>query len=233
MVNMKNIFKNIKKYKPFNRACPVKLSPFNGGLTMVELLVTLAIFAVLSVSIINLFTNSINAQSAIFQNQQLLNDSGYAVEYMHKAIRMAYRDDGTLSGSTAGDCTATANNNYNVVGGDSIYFLGYDNILGQYKCLKFYLDSSTHRIMMQQSSDFTYGNADLATAIELTSSQSKVNDLNFSVTGDNSGGVIGTTQPKVTIMLDMESNNKRVSPIPKIVIQTTASQRNLNAPYTP
>lgn len=196
------------------------------SLTLIEVLASIAIFSVLSVSVITLFTNSVNAQYSILQNQQLLNESGYVVEYMHKAIRMAHRDDGVLG--TAGSCVtlAKANQSYNVVS-NSIYFLGFDNskgTSGEYRCMKFYLDGTENKIKFQESSDLTYGNADSAAAVELTSSQVKVNTLNFTVTGDT----IGTNQPKVTIMMDMQSNTKRINPVPRITLQTSASQRNLN-----
>lgn len=202
-----------------------KIKNFKKSLTLIEVLASIAIFSVLSVAVITLFTNSVNTQYAILQNQQLLNESGYVVEYMHKALRMAHRDDGILG--TAGACTATANKNYNVVGAnsDSIYFIGFDNSIGtsgDYRCMKFSI--SSNKIVFQESTDLTYGNADIASAVELTSSQVKVNYLNFAVSGDT----IGTNQPKVTIMLDMQSSTKRINPIPRITLQTTASQRNLN-----
>jgi prepilin-type N-terminal cleavage/methylation domain-containing protein len=200
------------------------------GLTLVEVLAAMGIFSVLSVSIVALFTTSINSQSSILQNQQLLNETGYVVDYIHKAVRMAYRDDGTLPSSTIGMCTNSTVDatSYNVVG-SSIYFIGFDNTAGtsgEYRCMKFYLDGTSNKIKFQESSDLTFANADSATAMELTSSQVKVDALNFSVTDQT----IGANQPRVTIMLTMESNTKRVSPVPIITVQTTASQRNLNVP---
>lgn len=196
------------------------------GFTLIEVLASMAIFLVLSVSLVVLFTNSINTQTAILQNQQLLNESGHAMEYMYKAIRMAYRDDGYL-GNVAGSCTGTANFNYNASAGNSIYFLGYDNPSATYKCIKFYLDTADNKIKIKKSTDagMTYTSADAASAMDLTSNQVKINSggLSFSVSGDSAGN-----QPKVTIMMDMLSTSKRVSPIPEIIIQTTASQRNLN-----
>ena len=228
---MKNILKN-KIKEVYSKLYSFKYKGFNQGLTLVEVLAAMAIFSILSVSILTLFTNSITTQAAILQNQQLLNDSGYVVEYMHKALRMAYRDDGTLPSSdypgyVAGNCTGSANLNYNIVSSpnpDKIYFLGFDNALDKYVCMKFYLSSG--KIMFQKSTNtaLTAASADASTAVELTSSQVVVNILNFSKTGDT----VGTGQPKVTIMLDMQSKSKRVNPIPRITIQTTASQRNLN-----
>jgi prepilin-type N-terminal cleavage/methylation domain-containing protein len=214
---------NLKMFKFLN----IKNS--KQGLTLVEVLAAMAIFSVLSVSIVTLFTTSINSQSSILQNQQLLNETGYVIEYMHKAIRMAYRDDGTLPSSSVGMCTDDSPaTTYNVVG-SSIYFIGFDNTAGtsgEYRCMKFYLDGTSNKIKFQESSDLTWENADAATPMELTSSQIKVDALNFNVTDQT----IGSNQPRVTIMLTMESNTKRVSPIPTITVQTTASQRNLNVP---
>lgn len=209
---MTNRIKNIFK---FNRATQ--------GLSLVEVLAAMAIFSVLSVSIITLFTTSINTQSSILQNQQLLNESGHVVEYMHKAIRMAARDNASVGGT--GDCAGLEANYLINAGQDEIVFLGYDNVVDDYVCMKFKLE--TGKIKVYKSSDSNSDNFDAGQ--ELTSSQVLVDVLKF----DISGQTPGTDQPKVTVMIHMKANSKRVSPIPEIIIQTTASQRNLNVDITP
>jgi hypothetical protein len=90
--------------------------------------------------------------------------------------------------------------------------------------MRIYLDSATHKVKIQISPNFTASGAQSATAVELTSSQIYVNKLQYYVSGDT----IGTNQPKITILMDIQSNTKRVNPIPRMVLQTTASLRNLN-----
>jgi type II secretory pathway pseudopilin PulG len=213
MVKMKNYF---FKNKIFGQH----------SFTLIETLVAIAIFIVLSVATVELFTNSINTQTSILQNQQLVNESGYAMEYMHRILRMAHRDDDTTPGNlnNGGSCV-TENTTF---GGDGastdIYFIGYDYSLSAYRCMRIYLDSATHKVKIQISPNFTASGAQSATAVELTSSQIYVNKLQYYVSGDT----IGTNQPKITILMDIQSNTKRVNPIPRMVLQTTASLRNLN-----
>lgn len=207
----------------------------NSGLTLVEVMVSMALFAILSVAFVSLFTTSMNSQAAILQNQELLNQSGYVIDYMHRFLRMATRDDAAFhagvtpsDGQAAGACTAMANTSY---GGDGpstdIYFLGYDTIAGNYKCMRFWLDTTDNKIKITKYSNTGQNSG---TTLDITSATVKVNDLKFSVTGDNNGGTIDALQPKVTIMLDMQSASRRVSPIPRMLIQTSASQRNLDVP---
>lgn len=60
-----------------------------------------------------------------------------------------------------------------------------------------------------------------AVDLPLTSEKLTVTSFKFFISGDESNN-----QPKVTILLEIEGKN--VSPKPKLKIQTTISQRNLN-----
>lgn len=191
----------------------------NKGLTLVELLVSIAIFGVLIVGLIGMFVSAINAQESVLQNQEILNQGSYVMEYMDRSIRMALRDDGTASGSTPGGCTGTANNNY-YYDSDEIRFLAYDTVAGAYKCKRFYIEGG---IMKEQKSTDT--NSSFGTGVAITSSRVLVDSLVFNVSGDS----YGTAQPKITILIDMKSNNsRRLNQIPSMIFQTTISQRNLN-----
>jgi len=183
----------------------------NKGLTLVELLIAVSIFGLLAVALIGIFVAAINAQASILQNQEIINQASYALEYMDRSIRMALRDD------AVGAC-AGADKNYNTASG--IIFLAFDTIAGDYRCKRFYLEND--KIKEQKSSDKTAAN--LGTGVELTSSKVKVNSLIFSVVGD----VVDVAQPQVTILINIESNNRRLTPLPSMVLQTTISQRNLN-----
>ncbi len=189
----------------------------NKGLTLIELLVSIAIFGFLVVGLIGMFSSAVNAQQSVLQNQEILNQGSYVTEYMDRAIRMALRDDGTVG--TAGDCTGTANKNYNATS-NSITFLTYDVASASYKCKKFLLSGTA--IMEQKSTDTTV--AHLGTAVPITSSKVKVNAFNVVVNGDASG-----SQPIVTFVINMQSNNtRRLDPLPSMIFQTSISQRNLN-----
>jgi prepilin-type N-terminal cleavage/methylation domain-containing protein len=188
----------------------------NKGLSLVELLIAVSIFGFLAVALIGIFVSAMNAQSSVLQNQEIISQASYALEYMDRSIRMALRDD-------AGDCVGIAGKNYNTASG--ITFLAFDTMAEEepyYRCKRFYLDDDDNKIKEQKSIDETAAN--FGTGVELTSSKVKINSLVFSVVGD----VVDTAQPQVTILIDIESNNRRLTPLPGMVLQTTISQRNLN-----
>lgn len=181
------------------------------GFTMVETLVSIGMFGFISIALINIFVSAIKSQSRILQNQELMEQSSYALEYMGKIIRMAKKD-------VAGGCTGTANANYGV-GANSIAFLAYDTNAGEYRCRQFLLESDA--IEEKKSTDESSGN--FGTALAITSSKVKVNDLTLAVTGDG----VDTIQPKTTIMIKMQSNISTAE-APNITIQTSVSQRQLD-----
>lgn len=191
----------------------------NKGLTLVELLIAITIFGVLVTGLINLFIAAMDAQASVLQNQEMLNQSSYAIEYMDRAIRMALLDE-------TGDCTGSANTNYGTSGG--IFFLSFDTTVplpdayDGYRCKKFYLENNVLKEM--KSSTNSAANFP-ASGTELTSSKLKINSLNLTVAGD----VIDTSQPFVTLTMNIQSNStRRLNPIPSMILQTSISQRNLN-----
>jgi hypothetical protein len=153
------------------------------------------------------------------QNQELINQTGYAMEYMHKAIRMADRD-------VDGACTGLAQQNYDVSVASRIRFLGYDYSASDYRCMEFSIGTGGDigKIMVKKSGDKTFGGLASVTAMELTSGKITISTLDFEVVGDT----VNAGQPKITIFIDAVSASKRVNPIPRVTLQTTASQRNLN-----
>jgi len=181
------------------------------GFTLVETLVSLLIFGFISVILVNIFVSVLNSQRRILQNQELMNQSSYALEYIAKIVRMAENDaDGTC---------VTAGENY-ALGTNSITFLAYDTKSLSYKCTQFLLQDNA--IKEKKSTDDT--SANLGTAQEITSSSVKVDDLIFAVTGDV---LNDSLQPKVTIMIKMESSTSFSNP-PSLIIQTSVSQRKLD-----
>jgi len=181
------------------------------GFTMVETLVSIGMFGFISIALINIFVSAVKSQSRILQNQELMEQSSYALEYMGKIIRMAKKD-------AAGNCTGTVDANYGV-GADSIAFLAYDTNAEEYRCRQFLLESN----VIEEKKSTDESSANLGTAVAITSSKVKVNGLTLAVTGDGSD----TIQPKVTIMIKMQSNVS-VADAPSITIQTSVSQRQLD-----
>jgi prepilin-type N-terminal cleavage/methylation domain-containing protein len=89
------------------------------GFTLVEVLVCIALFGIISVALINVFVASIKSQSRIIYSQELLEQSSYVLEYMNSKIRMAIKD-------VDGSCI-TIGSTYNIYGGgSSIRFISYN-----------------------------------------------------------------------------------------------------------
>ncbi|MFA6251907.1 MAG: prepilin-type N-terminal cleavage/methylation domain-containing protein [Candidatus Paceibacterota bacterium] len=191
------------------------------GLTLVEILVSFAIFGLISVSLISIFTATVNTQTVILQHQAIMNEANFAIDYMGRAIRLARMDD--ASGGN-GACTGTLNTNYSDTASPNnsqITFLSYDPVAGDYRCRKFAF--SADKIYEYKSS--TVSAADFpASGTEITSGQVKVVSLNFVAQNilRDSG------QSMVTINIDMIPTGRQITPIPEIKAQTTLSQRNLN-----
>ena len=183
------------------------------GFTLVETLVSLLIFGFVSIILVNVFVSVLNSQKRILQNQELMNSSSHALDYMSKLVRMANKDE-------TGNCTGTAGKNYSLSAApDSITFLAYDIKSSSYKCTQFLLDSTT--IKERKSTDDDIAN--LGTAQAITSSSVQVDGLTFGLTGDGTDNL----QPKVTIMIKMKSTSLSVN-APSLIVQTSVSQRKLD-----
>lgn len=180
------------------------------GFTLAEVLVSIAIFSLLSIVLANIFVSAVKSQGRILLNQTLMEQSNYSLEYMGKILRMATND-------ADGGCTGTANTNYGVVGGNSIFFIAYDTIAAGYRCREFLLENDA--IKEKKSSNDNA--ASFGSAAALTSSKVKVANLTF-ILAENS-----TIQPKVTIGIRLEGVNSSSSG-PTMTIQTSISQRQLN-----
>jgi len=183
------------------------------GFTLIETLVSLFIFGMMSVALVNIFVGALNSQTRILQNQDLMSQTSYVLERMGKIIRMAEKD-------VAGTC-APAGESY-LVSGQSITFLTYDTKAAAYRCAKFSLESNT--IKESRSTDTTAANLQAAQAI--TSSSIYVSGLSFTVTGDTLGES-PALQPKTTILINARYNAVTANP-PRLIIQTSISQRKLD-----
>jgi len=179
---------------------------FLTGFSLIEILVSASIFLIIIVAIIGTYISAIKTQRYSLAYQQLLDQADYTINYMSKLIRMAQKD-------ITGDCIAL-NRNFKVV---NIPFptLTFENYKGE--CVSFYtkdIGGGITKIAQEISQEEMF----------LTSDKFKVTNLKFILVGDEPG-----KQPKITILLEMEARN--MSPAPKIKIQTTVSQRNLNIDF--
>lgn len=179
----------------------------NKGVTLIEILAAVAIFAITIGAISGIFISTIRTQRRILATQELLDQTSYVLEYMGRALRMAKKDSSLV-------CLFTEKNYENGV--DWIRFLKFDLATSTDICYKFYL-----------SGDRLYESRGGAAGIPITSDKLTVNSLKFVVSGDDLP--IDNLQPRVTIFLRIEGRGETGSR-PEIQIQTSISQRPLDAP---
>ena len=192
---------NIKMLKCLN----VKMK--SRGVSLIEMLAAVAIFAITVGAISGLFISAIRTQRRILATQELLDQTSYVLEYMGRALRMAKKDTSLV-------CLLTAKNYENGI--DWIRFLKFESATGTDVCYYFYL--SGNRI---------YESKGGAAGISLTSEKLTVNFLKFVVSGDDLP--TDTLQPRVSIFLEIFGKGA-TGEQPKIQIQTSISQRPLDAP---
>jgi len=176
----------------------------NKGFSLIEMLVVVLIFTIVMGIAMGVFTSALKLQRYNLAYQQLLSQVSYAMEYMDRSIRMAVKENGSFGCIGAGQ-------NYQNPGGvlSSIKFVNYKG-----QCQQFYL--SANQLMSLNTAIF-------ATELPLISSDFKVTTLIFRPMGESGSDFV---QPRVTIVMEIEANT--IPPKPKIRIQTTISQRNLD-----
>jgi prepilin-type N-terminal cleavage/methylation domain-containing protein len=181
----------------------------NRGFTLIEALVSVLIFSVIFVAIVSVFISSIKVQRYTLAYQNLTDQSSYVMEYISRQLRMAKKTG--VSPVCASGTNVILGTNYAAPGNTSIYFTKYDYSSGTLKCKGFLVESKVLK-------DYEEGRSSLK--LPLTSSKIQIDSLNVSVID------VPGQQPKATIYLEMEETS--VTPGPKIKIQTTVSQRDLN-----
>jgi prepilin-type N-terminal cleavage/methylation domain-containing protein len=177
---------------------------YSAGFTLVEMLVVAVVFVMLMVGIMGIFVSAVKIQRYTLTAQHLIDQGSYAMEYMSRMLRMAKQDD------VSGSCTGLPNSTYNLntvptTTVNGLFFKKYDDAT----CKAFFLNTG----ML-----YEYDGSRADHILFLTSS--KIEVVNFSAY------VHTGSQPRVTIYLELKG--KGVDPQPKMKLQTTVSQRDLN-----
>ena len=170
----------------------------NEAFTLVEVLVSVAIFSMSIVIVTQTFVYAVRLQKQFLATTESLNEISYLMEYMTRSIRMAKKD-------VNGSCLSAAKLNYETTrSGNGIKFKASNDV-----CREFYLENQTLKEIK---------NAD--PPLELTSP--KVRVLSFNIGPGDSWDQDDYEQPKVTVYLELKSTTDNS----RIQIQTTISQRN-------
>ncbi len=177
----------------------------NKGFTLIEIIIGVAIFAILSTVFTGLLVNSIQSQQKALASQELIDNISYNLEYMSRAIRMAKKE---LSNPPV--CLSSRGLNYEQTrGGNGLKFINYDNV-----CQEFFLNVADGRLYESKNGE---------AALPLTPSSFRVVSFRFGPSGSWDQEE-PREQPRVTFSLEIEKKGYNSV----INIQTTISQRNLN-----
>lgn len=177
------------------------------GFTLIEILVAVAIFALVVGTTSGLFISGIRTQRNVLTSQIVLDNTSYAIEYMGRAIRMAKKQMPELPA-----CLSQNGLNYEITGRGGLKFLNYQKV-----CQEFFLDPVAKRLKESKGGSEQF----------LTSDNLQILSFNFNLQGQLQ---TDNLQPRVTIFLDAMGVQKELKPEEqaKIRIQTTVSQRNLD-----
>ncbi|MDD3032614.1 MAG: type II secretion system protein [Candidatus Pacebacteria bacterium] len=185
----------------------------NRGFTLIEAIVSLAIFIVIASTLAEIVIVSIQNQIKVSTMQNMFNQAVFALDKVEKELRMAKKD-------SLGTCIG-AEKNYYVEGEASITFLYNDqeNESGPI-CKKFVLENN--QMVEYVSTDGTIANLSV-TGTNITSSSISLDSLKFIVPNDVPGDLL---QPKVTIVMSLSSSG--LEDQEPLQFQTTISERRLD-----
>lgn len=167
---------------------------------MVELLVVVALFALIVITSTQIFQMVLEGQRNAVAAQNVQENIRYALEVMSKELRMAKQSDV--------ECMAAGTNKvYNISDDNAIlYFKNKDD-----QCVSYYLESG--RLKINRNSIINF----------ITPSDIVVSNMKFDVVDNLIAGEF-TIQPTVTIELDVYNEGKDMHK-QNLKIQTTISSR--------
>src|SRR3989344_2850901 len=180
------------------------------GFTLVEVVVVLAIFIIVIDVAVTIFISMISHQKRILEEQEFINQASYAMEYMSKSLRVAAKDnDGICLQGYPGYIYLLPAARYNAQDGfyEGVKFLTEDGA-----CKEFFLDSSG--LLKEARNQDTPQN--------ILSGKFTVKEARFIANGDktlNGASGIGSIQPRLTILLKIETNIGQT--LQEKIIQTT------------
>ncbi|MBL7057706.1 prepilin-type N-terminal cleavage/methylation domain-containing protein [Patescibacteria group bacterium] len=179
----------------------------NKGVTLIELMVSVALFAITIVAVTQIFITLLNGQKNAIAARNLQENIRFAFEVMAKELRMARIDDGI--------CSEIDNNKvYDNDAGynESAVYLKFKNYHNE--CVKYYLEDDRIKIDRDGVSGF------------MTPDEIKVSNLKFLVKDANGGsGANSREQSIVTLRMDIEAINTKAIYAQEMQIQTSISSR--------
>jgi prepilin-type N-terminal cleavage/methylation domain-containing protein len=174
-----------------------------GGFTLVELLVTMAIFLIVIGAATSIFVSALKGQRKALAIQEILNQTSYSLEYMSRAMRMAQKE------VAAPSCLSQNGLNYQLTrGGKGIKFRNYSGI-----CQEFFLEGGQLKQLKSGAVE------------SLTSENFEITSLNLNLIGPSE---LDDFQPRVTIAFTIKGKGQKPEEQTEMKVQTTISQRNVD-----
>lgn len=176
------------------------------GVTLLELIVAVGFFSVITLSATGIFQMVINGQRSALAAQNVQESIRYAFEVMTKEIRGASLSNGQCKTLISPEPTPQYKV-YNTADDDSLLYFKNKNA----ECVAYYLEANRIKIIRGGQANF------------ITPSAVKIINIRFSVADDAIGG-FHSLQPQVNLMLDAEVVGKDMHK-QSMKIQTSISSR--------
>lgn len=184
------------------------------GFTIVEALISIFIFLLVSGSIFSILIASISNQKHTLAQQDLMNQTSFVAEYMSRALRQAQKE--LVGGAT--QCIPVRTNYELVLANPAhIRFLDADNI-----CREFLLGASGE---LQEGKSSDSSAANLGAPADLISDDLELIQLRFIPEGETQTDSI---QPRLTFFMQVKVKGGGGGEEPEIRLQTTVSQRRFD-----
>ncbi|MFZ4631736.1 MAG: PilW family protein [Patescibacteria group bacterium] len=161
---------------------------FKSAFTLIEVLISVTLFAVIILSVTSIFKLAIDGQRNAIATQNVQESLKYFLEVTAKEIRMAQKDRGVCGMSNP-------NSIFFITEEDEGDILSFKNYYGE--CVKYYLadDNGIKRFQISRQAPASALRVDFISPEKI-----KINDLHFIPSSNSS-----TTQPMITINLNASS----------------------------
>ncbi len=176
------------------------------GFTLIELMVSVAVFAIVTTMVAGLFIFAIRIQRKILVRQELLDQVSYVTEYISRSLRTAKK-------ASDASCLSAAGTNYEL----SRDGLGIKFINDRQECEEIFLDQTVGKLKESRA-----GTENIITGSSLKVLSFKLM-LNGAAVADQ-----GLLQPRVTFLLQVQRVGQRYEEQASVYVQSTISQRDLN-----
>ncbi|MDP2944291.1 MAG: prepilin-type N-terminal cleavage/methylation domain-containing protein [bacterium] len=185
-----------------------KLKLQSAGFSLIEVIVAVALFSVIILSMTQIFKMVIDSQRSALATQNVQESLKYFLEVIGKEIRMAQRDNGICSGVPDDEIYVISENAY----GNTLAFKNYYN-----QCVTYALErdeGDKQRFQVSRNLDFDF----------ISPAKIRIDNLSFTLSS-----AATTTQPAITLNLQAHALGQGEFKS-EMDIQTTMTSRYYKEP---